>query len=204
MPPPSWMSECRPRVCPIDGLIGRCRGRRGVPEVSLLRKTKVRIHCVGSGDLTIDLPRGSRGQLSRTERQPHAGDPLAPCEQLSDSPAAAASTRPQALLKNRHDDFYRNQTQRRLYHRPGTPRGRARIFCRGVLPAGVRGPRPEAGHRPGQHRLQPAEGHASRHALPVSAGGRNEARSRSRGAVLDIIVDLRPESPTYLQHVTSS
>ncbi len=24
----------------------------------------------------------------------------------------------------------------------------------------------------------------------------------SRGAVLDIIVDLRPESPTYLQHVT--
>jgi dTDP-4-dehydrorhamnose 3,5-epimerase len=24
----------------------------------------------------------------------------------------------------------------------------------------------------------------------------------SRGAVLDIIVDLRPESPTYLQHIT--
>lgn len=25
----------------------------------------------------------------------------------------------------------------------------------------------------------------------------------SRGAILDIIVDLRPESPTYLQHVTA-
>ena len=44
--------------------------------------------------------------------------------------------------------------------------------------------------------------HAARDAFPVSAGGGDEARARcTRGAIVDIIVDLRPESPTYLEHV---
>ena len=37
--------------------------------------------------------------------------------------------------------------------------------------------------------------------ISVSARDRDEARPRTRGAILDIIVDLRPESPTYLEHV---
>ena len=35
----------------------------------------------------------------------------------------------------------------------------------------------------------------------VSAGGGDKLVRCTRGAILDIIVDLRPESPTYLQHV---
>jgi dTDP-4-dehydrorhamnose 3,5-epimerase len=41
------------------------------------------------------------------------------------------------------------------------------------------------------------------HAFPVSASGRDKIRRCTHGAILDIIVDFRPESPTYLQHIAA-
>ena len=56
--------------------------------------------------------------------------------------------------------------------------------------------------RAGEHRVQPDEGHPARactSSIPPAA--ETKLVRCTRGAIVDIIVDLRPESPTYLQHV---
>src|SRR4030095_13200251 len=78
--------------------------------------------------------------------------------------------------------------------------GLAGILRALVLPEGVRGARPETHHRAGESGLQPPQGYAARDALPVPPRGRDQARPR--GAILYIIVALRPESATYLEHVS--
>ncbi len=64
-----------------------------------------------------------------------------------------------------------------------------------------------------EHGLKPVIAQANRRLQPPQGHARGACTSRSRrrrrpsscgapaGAILDIIVDLRPESPTYLQHI---
>ena len=73
--------------------------------------------------------------------------------------------------------FTETRARRRLHHRPRAARGRPRLLRAHVLPERVRRARAEADDRAGERRLQPRQGHAARDALPVSAGGRDEARA---------------------------
>ena len=72
----------------------------------------------------------------------------------------------------------------------------ARGFCQNEFVAHGMKPR----HCASQHRLQPAQ-RARFAACTFSSRRRAETKlvRATRGAILDIIVDLRPESPTYLQ-----
>ena len=80
------------------------------------------------------------------------------------------------------DDLHRDEARGCFRHRPRAPRGRPRLLRADVLPARVRGARPRAGDRAGERRVQPASGHAPRHALPVPACRRDQAGSVPRAA----------------------
>ncbi len=99
------------------------------------------------------------------------------------------------------DDLYRNGIARRIHSRPGEEGRRAGLLRPHVLPEGVRGAWTEARHRAGEHRFQRAQGHAARHAFPVSAGGGDQAgalhaRRDSRHHRRPASRDRRPISST--------
>ncbi len=59
----------------------------------------------------------------------------------------------------------------------------------------------EAGHRAGQHRVQQLKGTVRGMHFQFPPAAETKLVRCTRGAILDVIVDLRPESPTYLEHV---
>ena len=52
-----------------------------------------------------------------------------------------------------------------------------------------------------QRLVQPPCRHAARPALPDSGRARSQARALHFGAIIDVIVDMRPGSPTLGEHV---
>ena len=88
---------------------------------------------------------------------------------------AGHSPRCQGRLEGETDGVHGDAARGRVHpRRRGAPRF-ARVVRTNLLPPGVRGSR--AGRRPGpgQPVVQPPQGHASRHALSVSARGRDQA-----------------------------
>jgi hypothetical protein len=94
-----------------------------------------------------------------------------------------------------------NKNQGNLHHRPRTQGGLTRLFRPRFLPERIRRSRTQAGYRAGKYRLQLQEGHAARDAFPIPPAAETKLVRCTRGAILDIIVDLRPESPAYLQNI---
>ncbi len=69
----------------------------------------------------------------------------------------------------------------------------ARLWCRDEFAAhGLHG-----GLRAVQRLVQRPSRHAARPALSGGASRRSQARALRRGPVFDVLVDLRPDSPTY-------
>ena len=58
------------------------------------------------------------------------------------------------------------------------------------------------GDRAGECRLQSPQGDGARDAFPDSTRGETKLVRATRGAILDIIVDLAPSRPTYLHHIS--
>ena len=58
-----------------------------------------------------------------------------------------------------------------------------------------------ARHRSGERRVQPSRGTMRGMHFQFPPAAETKLVRCTRGAILDIIVDLRPESPTYLEHV---
>ena len=120
--------------------------------------------------------------LGRRQAGPHFAATISPCSALL-APCASRATGPanrglvgEALAQKPSDhDLYRDEAKGAFIidlERREDDRG---FFARAFCQTRIRGARTEAGHRPGQHRVQPPQGHAARHALPVSPGGRNKA-----------------------------
>ena len=75
------------------------------------------------------------------------------------------------------------------------------FFARGLLPKRDQGTRSEADDCPGQYCVQHQKGTVRGMHFQYPPAAETKLVRCTRGAILDIIVDLRPESPTYLQHV---
>ena len=90
------------------------------------------------------------------------------------------------------------ETRRRVTRRARAYRGRARLLRPDVVRRRVRGARPRIRARP----VQPLAQHARRHAcagLHFQTAPHEEAKlvRCTRGAIFDVIVDLRPDSATH-------
>ena len=84
----------------------------------------------------------------------------------------------------------------------GPAGGRARILRARILPEGVRGPGAGTEHGTGECRpLSVRRGTLRGMHFQYPPAIEAKLVRCMYGAVLDVIVDLRPESPTYLQHV---
>ena len=99
-------------------------------------------------------------------------------------------------------EVHRDAPRRRLRHRARATGGLPRVLRPHVLPEGVRRARPEADDRPGQPGVQRAtRARCAGCTSSIPPAAETKLVRCTRGAILDIIVDLRPESPTYLEHV---
>ena len=71
----------------------------------------------------------------------------------------------------------------------------ARAFCQNEFES--HGLKPQACHRAGEHGPRPVQGTVRGMHFQVPPAVETKLVRCPRGAVLDIIVDLRPETPTY-------
>ena len=78
-------------------------------------------------------------------------------------------------------------------HRAGDRRGRSRVVYRGVSAAGAGRAWLARRVRPQRDLAQPPARHAARPALPACAALGSQARDCIRGAVYDVIADVRPD-----------
>ena len=188
------------------------RRRRRQPQLPGQLRQDPRPSCPGSTATGTPSKRRRTAATVFERDRPRHGDVHRP----RPHPAQAARA-PASSTKQLDEDLFWTQTGVRLQarSRPSTGASRsstsssaattagffARTFCRDEFEAAGL----DAARRAVQPVVQPPAGHAAGHALPGRRRTRGQAGPLHRAArSTTSIVDLRPESPTYLQHVPSS
>ena len=182
------LRQDRARCCPASPASGR--RRRGAGSSG----TRFGPWASPSTSSGLALPRLRPIRAARRRRRGHPAVPAG-----GGFGARCGARRPRA------DAMIFTETKlRRVRHRPGAARGRTRFLRADVLPAGVRGARSPAGDRAVERRvnLRAATLRGLHFQYPPAA--ETKLVRCTRGAILDVIVDLRPEAPRISSRSPSS